>query len=139
MLYVQVKKDQLTARKEKDKAKASLLTTLIGELDSDVTGKSTTKVEVTDAMVVAKIKKFVKSLDALVLLLGSNGPKQTEALMEISILAVYLPKYLTEGELTEIIKSFDTTNMGTVMKLLKEQYAGLYDGKLASKIAKQLV
>ena len=52
---------------------------------------------------------------------------------------MFLPKQLTADELKEIIGGVVAANgiagpkgTGLVMKMLKEQYDGLYDGKVAS-------
>lgn len=57
---------------------------------------------------------------------------------EIDILHSYLPKQLTKEELEAIIKNLNTKNVGEIMKHLKDNYSGVYDGKLASEIAKGL-
>lgn len=62
---------------------------------------------------------------------------------EIAALRTFLPKQLTEGELEKIVASIKSetpaTNVGAVMKVLKERYSGQYDGKLASEVAKRLL
>lgn len=67
-------------------------------------------------------------------------PKMRQADREIIILSGFLPKQLTEDELRGVIESFKAANpdanMGAVMAYLKNEFAGLYDGKLASQIAK---
>jgi uncharacterized protein YqeY len=137
-LYQRIKDDQLVARKTQQKIKASLLTTLMGELGSDVIGSTTGNLEITDDMVVAKVKKFMKSLYELVEAYNLGSKSHTAALIEIQVLESYLPKQLTEGELTDIIKECGAPNMGAVMGYLKSNYAGLYDGRMASTIAKGL-
>lgn len=135
-LFQQIKDDQLVARKTKQKVKISLLTTLLGELETDMKGKGLT--EVSDELVVAKVKKFIKGLEEVVRVSELGSDAQATALIEDQILQPYLPKQLTEGELTDIIKASGTDNMGKAMGYLKQNYAGLYDGKLASTIAKGL-
>ena len=85
------------------------------------------------------IKKFIKNLDETILA-NLKLPNTNTALLdrEKEILEVYLPKQLSKEELTEIIKSLNTKNMGDIMKNLKENHAGLYDGKMASEIVKSL-
>ena len=62
---------------------------------------------------------------------------------EIALINSFLPQQLSEQELEQIIgdlKSADEgLNMGGAMKALKENYAGQYDGKLASSIAKKVL
>jgi hypothetical protein len=61
---------------------------------------------------------------------------------EIATIEGFLPKQMSaselEGVITQIKSSNPAANMGVVMKLLKEQHAGLYDSKLASDLAKRI-
>lgn len=64
-------------------------------------------------------------------------------LNEKEILDGYLPKMLSEAELSSAIDEIVTTNgfstmkdMGNAMKILKEKYPNQYDGKLASTLIK---
>lgn len=65
---------------------------------------------------------------------------------EINILLDYLPKQLTEEELTEIVKeTLDECNinspkdMGLLMKNIMPKIKGKADGKMVSKIAQNLL
>lgn len=62
---------------------------------------------------------------------------------EIGIIEGYLPQQISPEKLSEMIsamkKENPTINMGGVMKALKEKYAGQYDSKLASDLAKKLL
>lgn len=61
----------------------------------------------------------------------------------IETLSEFLPEQLNEEQLQTIIKTFmhqnPEANLGVVMKLLKDSYAGQYDGKLASAVAKRIL
>ncbi|WKZ57836.1 MAG: GatB/YqeY domain-containing protein [Bdellovibrionota bacterium] len=61
---------------------------------------------------------------------------------EVAVLESFLPQQLSTTELESIIsqmKSKDPSlNMGAVMKTLKESYAGRYDAKAASELAKRI-
>ena len=154
MLINKIKNDMWAAKKSGEKEKASLLNTLYGEASK--IGKDAGNRESTDAEVTATIKKFLKgieeSLDAF-----SKGsfPIAKEVYLariekltnEQTILNDYLPKQLTESELLGILTDHRNTKlaevgemptMGEYMKLLKDHHAGLYDGRLASEIAKTL-
>ena len=61
---------------------------------------------------------------------------------EILVLSRYLPVPLSDDELSSAIKIMidaGNTNVGAIMKALKEQYGGRYDGKKASELAKTLL
>lgn len=61
---------------------------------------------------------------------------------ERAILGRYLPRALDEAELTNLLRSWlaeGVGGMGPLMARLKERYAGQYDGKRASEIARRLI
>ena len=55
----------------------------------------------------------------------------------------FLPSQLTEEQLESIISELQvkdpSINMGLAMKALKDSYAGQYDGKIASSVAKRML
>lgn len=61
---------------------------------------------------------------------------------EISCLESFLPSQLDATKLEQILLAIkgenSSLNMGAAMKLLKERYAGQYDGKTASEVAKRV-
>lgn len=139
-LLEKIKADQLQARIVGNKAKASILTTLIGE--AEMVGKNDGNRDTTDQEVIATIKKFLKNIDDTISVAGS-----TDALIaEKDALQVYLPRQLTEPELRVTIGGIivqlglsGPKSMGALMAELKKNHAGCYDGGLASKLAKELL
>jgi uncharacterized protein YqeY len=145
-LLQKIKADQVAARKARSSVDAAILTTLIGE--AEAVGKNGGNREVTDAEVVAMIKKFVKNLDETIRIAGDyrDGDACDRAWSEKQVLEQYLPKQLTEDELRMAMSELIANNglsgakaMGVLMKELKTNYEGLYDGALASKLAKELL
>lgn len=145
-LFSQIKTDQLAARKAKDGLKATLLTTLIGELTA--IGKNDSNREVTDADVVKLVKKFLDGVNETIALIKNasnvdgSADRYVNLLKEQSYLAVYLPQQMDEAKLTEVLCELVTEsgpNLGKLMGLLKERYAGQYDGKMASTVAKSVI
>lgn len=102
----------------------------LGVLKTEVTKESKNP---SDAYIISKIKSMIKSAAA------TNSFNE----IELGILEEYLPKQLTEDEISNIIKEFLTdnsgANMGQIMTYLKNNYGGQYDGKTASTLAKSLV
>lgn len=131
-LMEQIKTQQIAARKAGD-PKASLLTTLLGE--AAMVGKNAGR-ETTDAEVVAVVKKFIKNVDETIAALQARNQLFTEFAVEREVLEQFLPQQLTEVTLAEVAKT--QPDMPTFMKHLKEKYAGQYDGKLASTVAKKV-
>jgi uncharacterized protein len=128
MLFEKLKQDQLTARKNKESDKALWLSTLIGELqrgDKDFG----------DAKILSLIKKNVENLKENLKVSPDNVSVQNE----IVFLTGYLPQQMSEAELKNAVKAIiagGANNMKLVMTGLQTQYAGLYDGKMASGIVK---
>ena len=129
-LMEQIKAKQIQARKS-GSIEASLLTTLLGE--AAMVGKNAGR-ETNDAEVVAVVKKFVKNIDETVTALTSRGQDAATFMAERTVLEQFLPIQLSENALIEVAKC--QPNMPAFMKHLKENFAGKYDGKLASTVAK---
>jgi len=118
--------DFMTAYKAKEMEKKDFL----GVLKTEVTKESKTP---EDSTVIAKIKSMIKSAE------GTNSLSETE----LEILNIYLPKQLTNEDLTKIVADYisenENANMGQIMGFLKGSYNGQYDGRLASNVVKELL
>lgn len=150
-LLAKLRADNLTARKEKDTAAASLLTTLVSE--ATMVGKNNGNRETTDEETLRVVKKFLDNAIETRDLLIKNGATPNRVTcdwqpidqvnLEISILGNYMPKQLSEFELREIVGEFVNNTpgvkMGDVMKFLQKEYSGEYDGKSASQIVKDIL
>lgn len=86
-----------------------------------------------DGYVIDKIKSMIKNASE------TNSLNDNE----LTILNRYLPKQMTEDDLSNIVVDFivdsgldNIKDMGKVMTHLKDNYSGQYDGKLASTIVK---
>ena len=62
---------------------------------------------------------------------------------EIALNQGWLPKQLSGQEIEKILQDLKakdaSLNLGSAMKVLKETYAGQYDGKTASEAAKRVL
>lgn len=134
-LFDQVKKDRIKARVAKDTVATSVLTTLVGELEGMA---KRTGVEISDAVVVQICKKFIENNEAT-LQFAITTEAADELKSENVTLAKYVPAQLTPEELRTIIAAMGTDNKGLIMKNLKANYAGLYDGAVAAKLAGEFV
>ena len=118
--------DRNSALKIRDKELSALLCTVVGELDRQ--GKYPS-----DEIVLRTIKKM------------SESCKECGNFKDSQILEKYLPKLMNEEELTTKIKeivcneNLTKNDLGKVMKILKDQYANLYDGRMASQIASNIL
>lgn len=135
----ELKAQQLQARKYRNSIKAALLTTLLGELDTE--SKRSGK----DADVAAFVKKFMKNVAENMEIARERRDSNWLLVLqtEFDILESYLPKQLNRTELTAILATAilkqSLNNKGSVMKYLKDNFAGQYDGKLASEVVTDLL
>ena len=123
--------DRMQARKDGAKIKTSILTTLLGEVETNL--KRDPKFDV-----IKLIKKFVKNNEET-LERATDKVAINILKTEIQILSEYLPKQLTEDDIRVIISDINKSeinNIGIIMKHFKENYSGRYDGSVVSKIIK---
>lgn len=123
-LITKLNEDFIAAYKAKDIVRKDFLGFIKSELTREIKTPD-------DAYVVGKLKGMYKKLEE------SNSISE----LEIEVLNAYIPKQLNEDELNLIIKgmineSETKPNMGVMMKNLQANYAGQYDGKLASELIK---
>lgn len=135
-LYLTIKADALQARKQRDTATATSLTTLIGELETFAKNAGR---EPTDADVTAFVQKTLKNVDEVMRLASQESSSYLTAVDERRLFEKYLPTQLTADELKSLIDNYveaGATNVGDVMKLLKTNHNGQYDGATASSLLK---
>lgn len=141
MLIDTIKVDLLSARKARATVATNSLTALVGE--AVMVGKNSGNRDSTNEEVLATVRKFLKNLEETKRNLVEHGKDTAVCEEEIAIISKYLPQQMSADELKSAIVSIVTenagANMGVIMKVLKEKFAGLYDGKLASEIAKQVL
>jgi hypothetical protein len=130
-----VRADRLQSRKDRQTASVATLTTLLGELETDA--KSAGVVDISDDYVVAKCKKFIKSLEETSSLISDDATRSLIA-SEIALLSTYIPSQMDSDTITHHIRGSGATNMGEAMKYMKATFSGQYDGVLASSLAKQM-
>jgi len=130
-LLARIKADMLTARKARDSESVKSYSTLIGEIE--LIGKKPGK-SITDELVIATIKKFIANLNEAI---GYSSGGTMDMMEEVKLLEQYLPTQMDEHDIRKVIMCLPTpVDMGACMKFLKMNYAGQYDGKLASQVVK---
>ena len=122
-----LKKDKISAMKEKNTVKKTVLGTLIGEIEL----LSKTK-KLSDSDIIKIIKKMI------------DNNKICNNLEENKYLKIYLPKTLDDKELEEIIKKYifneklsGMKSMGKIMKHLNTNHLNQFDGKKVAFICKK--
>ena len=143
MLLDRLRAHQLDARKGRDAIAAGLLTTLISE--GERVGKDKGNRPSTDEEVLGTVRKFLKNAEEVRDAIAARGDAEATAKVhrEITILTSYLPQQMSEADLRAKIEAFKADNPGATMRdlmpYLKANFAGLYDGKLANQIAKDVL
>jgi uncharacterized protein YqeY len=144
-LLNQIKDRLLLARKSKEGYETkALLTALYSE--AEMVGKNASPPRLTtDVEVIAMVNKFMKGIQECQVSARDRRDSDwcDKLAIEEELLRDFLPAQMTECQLTvaivSIINDNGITNLkgtGMVMRLLKEQFGGTYDGKQASDLVK---
>lgn len=136
MLYDQIKAERIKAMKNKDAIRKSILTTLLGEVETNAKRENT---DATDELVIAMCKKFIKSNGEVLTKAVASRQLFNQLNTENIILSEFLPKQLTEAELRVIITELNATNIGQVMQHLNKNHNGQFNRGLAASLAKELL
>lgn len=133
-----IKSDFLSARKDRNKELSAFLSSLVGDIESKAVTASG-RVELLDEHVVATLKSYEKKGLENLSIENLSPILKNQVHNELEVIYKYLPVQLSAEKLREIFSELDTSNLGLMMKHLKENYSGSYDGALASKIAKEFI
>lgn len=133
MLFEQIKKDQLQARKDKNTTATSALTCVIG--DAQQMAK-----DPTNDQVVAVIRKHIKNMTET-LNHGLALDAHTCISNEIKCLTKYLPAGFTDQAIGQIVANAlilnDDINIGMIMGLVKKQaqiQGKMFDGAQVKRV-----
>jgi uncharacterized protein YqeY len=139
-----IKTASLAARKAHETANASSLITLLSE--ASMIGKNANR-DTTDAETVAVIKKFIKNIDETLAVLNKGSSAWINLSEERLVYSSFLPKQLNEAEILAMLKDIVRKNnialtpkaKGEMLKVLKAEHEGLYDGAVAARLAIELI
>jgi uncharacterized protein len=139
-IHEQVKLDLKHARKTKNKFTLGVLTTLLGLLDLSAKVIDNIKI-VSDEDSIKVIKSYIKGLEEISSVARTTEEFETNQ-AELVILQSYLPKQLSvedlQSEIENLAKTHTEFSIRSVMSHLKDNFAGLYDGKTATEIFKKV-
>jgi uncharacterized protein YqeY len=138
-LESKLRADLNTARRERDKARTTLLTMTLSELKNRVIELGR---EATDADVQEVITKAVKRRREAAEQIRAAGrdelaDREDE---EATLLRAYLPQPMTEEEVRRIVREViaeGAANVGAVMSKLMPRLGGRFDGRDANRIARE--
>jgi uncharacterized protein len=132
-----------SAMKAQDKIRLDTIRSVLTEIQYEEMQKSIDELGPTECLQVVQ-REVKKRLEAIQFEEQAGRAEQKAKLQaEIAVLENFLPKQLSSEELEKIIVTLKESSPGlalnVVMKHLKDNYAGQYDGKSASEIAKRVV
>ena len=139
-METKIQKEIMDAMKSQDKIRLDALRGIKTAITTFKTSPNY-KGEITDGDIVNIIHKLVKQRQDSVDIYKNAGRDELaeKEMMEMNIMSEFLPKMMSENELKRVIQASGCNDIGAMMKYLKENYNGLYDGKMASKLIKEIL
>lgn len=94
-----------------------------------------------DELVINAVKKEIKQLTETLSYCKGNEDKENEVNICLDAAKELLPKMATESDIKAFVESNkdNASNIGAMMKLLKEEFGASLDGKLASQVVKSIL
>lgn len=140
MLIDEIKKANMQALKDKDKATRAALSTVINKyMLLNVENKAKGK-ETTDADVISILQKSVKELEEEknMFVKAAHQDKIDEMNIQINAVKKYLPEMMSEDEIRKIISGLEDKSVKSVMAYFKENYAGKVEMAKVSQVLRSL-
>lgn len=99
------------------------------------------KTTITDSMIYDAAKKEIKQLNDLLSFCSNNDEKKHQISVCISEANNWLPNMVSENEIKSFIENHkaEASNIGAMMKLLKNTFGDSLDGKMASSLVKSIL
>lgn len=150
----EVKQEIKKAMKEKNTIKKDVLKLILGKSEELAKEKiikekgDLSNIEISDEVVITALNKELKQLTQTKTILEENNKIDSslynETILKLEIVKSYLPKQMTEEELTqkieEIINSIgDKNNRGLIMKTVMQELKGKADGKLINQKVQEIL
>ncbi len=134
-----IQADLNAARKERDKVRTLVLSTVISDLRNR---EIEVRKSLDDDGVIQVVSKAIKQRnDASQQMRDAGRPELADREDEqVRVLEAYLPQPLTEGEVRSIVRELvegGATQMGAVMGQLMPRIRGRFDGKEANRLVRE--
>ncbi len=143
-LLEQIRADLTTAMKAKDKVTTRTLRAIVAAVqEAEVAGSAATSLDDdgVQKVIAAQAKRRVEAAEAFEQ--GDRAEKAADERAELAILEDYLPKALSEDELTALIDETlssegitEKADMGKAMKAVNQKVAGRADGRTVAEMVK---
>jgi uncharacterized protein YqeY len=130
------------AMKAQDKLRMETIRALISEIQYEEMRAEKDELPTSECNIVLQ-REVKKRSEAIGFAESAKRLEERDKLQsEIKIIEEFLLKQLSAEELDKLLTDFKGSSqgavLGTAMKFLKDQFAGQYDGKLASEIARRI-
>lgn len=144
MLKETLKKDEIAAMKARDKARVSVLRLVNSEIKAyEVNNRE----EISDENVIKIVEKSIKqNKEALEYAKQANNEEKiSEGNFAIEVLTPYLPKQLTEEEVSAMLREIITNgnytakDMGKIMKEIMPKVNGKFDRSKINPMVKEIL
>ena len=140
MIIDEIKKANIQALKDKDVVKRDVLSVVINKymlvnIEKKAQGKA-----FEDSDMVSILQKTIKELNETAenYKKVNNTKMYDEQLFQAKVLEGFLPKMMSKEEIVAIIKTLPDTQVPTVMRHFKQNYAGQVDMKEVQEALKSL-
>ena len=138
MIIEKVQANRAAARKDVARViEFNILTLLVGEMETAVKREGKMLSDASDEMVIAQVRKLIKSNNEMISMYSEVGG--AKFVKENEILSAYLPKQMTDEELTSELQDILFSSVGEAIKSLNEKFPGRFDKAKAAKIAGSLL
>lgn len=140
MLIDDIKKANVQSIKDKDTTARAVFSVVINKyMLFEIKNREINK-EITDADIVAILQKTIKELTEEAENYDKVGNTEQKAIIlkQKNILEQFLPRMLSEEEITEIVSKLEDKTIPFVMKYFKANYDGKVDMGLVNKVARSM-
>ena len=139
MTLEQFKKEKIEAMKQKDKDRVSALNVIITKAMALTIEKRAVGQELTEGDIDTLLQKAEKELseEREGFIKAGREENVTSLTNQIEVIKTYLPKLLSEEEITAIINGLEDKTIPSVMKHFKQNYQGKADMRIVNAIAKK--
>ncbi len=140
MILDDIKKANVQAIKDKDVTARSIYSVIMNKAMLETIRKREKNELINDVDLVAILQKTIKELEeeAENYRKVNNAAEVKEIENQKAIIEKYLPKMLSEKEITDIIMKMDDKSIPSVMKKFKSEYAGKCDMRLVGEVLKKM-
>ena len=150
MLREEIKKELISAMKEKNESKTATLRLINAAIkDKDIEARPKGNLNgIDDSAILSLLQSMIKQRKESIEMYkqGNRSDLAEKEQAEIDIISAFLPKQLSESEMKEKIQAViaetgasSIKDMGKVMGALKGKYAGQMDFGSASALIKQML